>query len=73
WIETVVVFGLAAAVALAYLLIVENFPIYTPADVAASEAAVAEAKARARAAKTKPKFGVLPIDEVRELERVGRH
>ncbi|MGZ8596376.1 MAG: hypothetical protein ACXWYJ_12010, partial [Actinomycetota bacterium] len=73
WIETVIVFGLAAAVALAYLFIVENFPIYTPADVAASEAAVAEAKARAKAAKAQPKFGVFPIDEVRELERAGRH
>ena len=73
WMETVIVFGLAAAVALAYLFIVENFPIYTPADVAASEAAMAEAKARARAMKLRPKFRVLPIDEVRELERAGRH
>ena len=73
WMETVIVFGLAAAVALAYLFIVENFPIYTPADVAASEAAMAEAKARARAMKAQPKFCVLPIDEVRELERAGRH
>jgi Ni/Fe-hydrogenase subunit HybB-like protein len=74
--ETIIVLGLAAAVALAYLFIVENFPIYVPADVAASEAAMAEAKARARAkAKTKPKprFAVYPIDEVRELERAGRH
>jgi len=70
--ETLIVLGLAAAVALAYLFIVENFPIYTPGDVAASEAAVAEARARARA-KAKPRFAVLPIDEVRELERAGRH
>ncbi len=73
WMETVVVFGLASGVALAYLFIVENFPIYTPGDVAASEAAVAEAMARAKAAKAQPKFRVLPIDEVRELERAGRH
>jgi Ni/Fe-hydrogenase subunit HybB-like protein len=73
WMETVVVFGLASGVALAYLFIVENFPIYTPADVAASEAAVAEAKARAKATKAKPRFAVLPVDEVRELERAGRH
>jgi Ni/Fe-hydrogenase subunit HybB-like protein len=71
--ETIIVLGLAAAVALAYLFIVENFPIYTLDDVAASEAAMAEAKARAKAAKAKPRFAVLPIDEVRELERAGRH
>jgi Ni/Fe-hydrogenase subunit HybB-like protein len=72
-IETVIVLGLASAVALAYLFIVENFPIYTLDDVAASEAAMAEAKARARAAKAKPRFAVFPIDEVPELERAGRH
>jgi len=71
WMETVIVLGLASAVALAYLFIVENFPIYTPEDVAASEAAVAEGRARARAARAAPKLGVMPIDEVRKLERTG--
>ena len=71
--ETLIVLGLAAAVALAYLFIVENFPIYTAADVVASEAAVAEAKARARAAKAKPRLVSSPVRDVRELERAGRH
>jgi Ni/Fe-hydrogenase subunit HybB-like protein len=70
WMETVVVLGLASGVALAYLFIVENFPIYTPEDVAASEAAVAEAAARAKAAKVQPKIGV-PVEQVKELERTG--
>jgi Ni/Fe-hydrogenase subunit HybB-like protein len=78
WMETVIVFGLAAAVALAYLFIVENFPIYTEADVAASEAAVAEAKARARASRARAKIAVLPTaeaptaEETRTLEGAGR-
>jgi Ni/Fe-hydrogenase subunit HybB-like protein len=72
WMETVIVLGLASAVALAYLFIVENFPIYTMDDVAASEAAVAEAKARAELEKAKPKIAVLQTDEVRELEHAGR-
>ena len=71
WMETVVVLGLAAAVALAYLFIVENFPIYTADDVAASEAAVAEARARARATRGQPRLAVRPADEVKELERTG--
>ena len=71
WMETVVVLGLASGVALAYLFIVENFPIYTPEDVAASEAAVAEATARAKAADVRPKVGVLPVEHVKELERTG--
>lgn len=71
WMETLIVFGLAAAVALAYLFIVENFPIYTMADVKASEATVAEAKARAKAARAKPRLAVLPADEVRQLEHAG--
>ncbi len=69
--EPVVGLGLAAGVALAYLFIVENFPIYTPEDVAASEAAVAEATARAKAADVRPKVGVLPVEHVKELERTG--
>jgi Ni/Fe-hydrogenase subunit HybB-like protein len=69
WMETVIVLGLASAVALAYLFIVENFPIYTPADVAASEAAVAEAKARSRARQAS--FRAMPTEKVKELERTG--
>lgn len=68
WMEVVIVFGLAAAVMLAYMFIVENFPVYTPNDVAASEAAVAEAQARAKITKARPKFGILPIEEVRRLQ-----
>jgi len=71
WMETVVVLGLASGVALAYLFIVENFPIYTLEDVAASEAAVAEARARAKAADVQPKTSVLPVEHVKELERTG--
>ena len=77
WMETVIVFGLASAVALAYLFLVENFPIYTEADVAASEAAVAEAKARARASRARAKIAVLPTaeapiaEETRTLEGAG--
>jgi Ni/Fe-hydrogenase subunit HybB-like protein len=71
WMETVIVLGLASAVALAYLFIVENFPIYTPEDVAASEAAVAEAKARASAGKAQLKLTVMPLEEARKLERTG--
>jgi Ni/Fe-hydrogenase subunit HybB-like protein len=72
WMETVIVLGLASAVCLAYLFIVENFPIYTADDVAASEAAVAEAKARAKLEKAKPRLAVLQTDEVRDLEHAGR-
>jgi Ni/Fe-hydrogenase subunit HybB-like protein len=71
WMETVVVLGLASGVALAYLFIVENFPIYTSDDVAASEAAVAEAAARARAEKVAPKVAMLPLEPVKEPERSG--
>ena len=66
--ETVIALGLGSAVALAYLFIVENFPVYTPSDVAASEAAVAEARARAKMTKARPKFGLLPIEEARRLQ-----
>jgi Ni/Fe-hydrogenase subunit HybB-like protein len=38
WMEGWFCLGLAAAVALAYLFIVENFPIYTAEDVAVAEA-----------------------------------
>jgi len=71
--ETVIALGLGAAVCVAYLFIVENFPIYTETDVAACEAAMAEAKAKELAARPRPRMAVLPADEVRELERAGRH
>lgn len=71
WMETVIMFGLAAAVALAYLFLVENFPIYTPQDVAASEAAVAEARARARA-RARPRLARFEPERVPTLERAGR-
>ena len=51
WMEVVIMGGMAAAVALAYLFIVENFPVYTTQDVAASEIAVAEAEAERKAAR----------------------
>ena len=51
WMEVVIMGGMAAAVSLAYLFIVENFPIYTARDVAASEIAGAEAEAERRARK----------------------
>jgi Ni/Fe-hydrogenase subunit HybB-like protein len=71
--ETTIALGLGAAVCVAYLFIVENFPIYTEADVAACEAAMAETRARELAARPRRRLAVLPIDEVRELERAGRH
>lgn len=71
--ESVIALGLGAAVCVAYLFIVENFPIYTEADVAACEAAMAEAKAKELAARPRPRLAALPVDQVRELERAGRH
>lgn len=71
--ESVIAIGLGAAVCVAYLFIVENFPIYTEADVAACEAAMAEAKAKELAARPRPRLAALPVDQVRELERAGRH
>lgn len=68
--ETGLTVGLVAAGILAYLFIMENFPIHAPDDVAASEAVVAEARARKGEAKAKVRG--LRIDEVRELEGVGR-
>jgi len=69
WMEVVIAVGLAVAVALAYLFIVENFPIYTPGDVAASEAALAEARARLRAAKARVRLAAYPVDRVGQVER----
>lgn len=73
WMEATIALGLGAAVCVAYLFIVENFPIYTEADVAACEAAMAEAKAKELAPRQQPRLAVLPLDQVRELERAGRH
>lgn len=71
--ETVIAVGLGAAVCLAYLFIVENFPIYTGSDVAACEAAMAEARARELRSRPRPRVAALPVDRTRELERAGRH
>jgi Ni/Fe-hydrogenase subunit HybB-like protein len=71
--ETVIAVGLGAAVCLAYLFIVENFPIYTGSDVAACEAAMAEARARELRTRPRPRVAALPVDRTRELERAGRH
>ncbi len=49
WMEVGFVIGLAAAVALAYLFLVENFPVYTEEDVAVAAARRAEEEARLRA------------------------
>ena len=65
--------GLGAAVCVAYLFIVENFPIYTGPDVAACETAMAEARARELAARPRPRMAPLPPGGVPELQRVGRH
>ncbi len=71
--ETVIAVGLGAAVCVAYLFIVENFPIYTAADVAACEAAMARARARDLAAVApRPGLAVPPLERVRELERAAR-
>jgi Ni/Fe-hydrogenase subunit HybB-like protein len=71
--ETVIAVGLGAAVCLAYLFIVENFPIYTSSDVAACEAAMAEARAKELRTRPRPRVAALPVDRTRELERAGRH
>lgn len=52
WMEVAIMAGMASAVCLAYLFIVENFPVYTAQDVAASEVAVAEAEAERKARKS---------------------
>lgn len=49
WMEVWFMLGMGACVLLAYLFIVENFPVYTKVDVAASVAARSEQEAERRA------------------------
>jgi Ni/Fe-hydrogenase subunit HybB-like protein len=72
WMEVGFVLGLAAGVALVYLFLVENFPVYSEADVLASEAAFAEARAEARARSAEPApIGPAPVPG-RSLVRSGQ-
>ena len=65
WMEVWFVIGLAAAVCLAYLFVVENFPVYVEKDVIASEAAFAEAEAERKAREA---VGSLPARRAVRIE-----